>query len=113
MSVNGTPAEDKMRGFKGECTHFSFKNCPIHTHYGASYKLTTNSLVTDNSVYPKIFLLASLCPKGSSIHTTPFLGENFLQIDFSSRARLSVYLNTVASCLWERPPPPHAIVNGV
>ncbi len=96
-----------MRGFKGECTHFSFNNCPIYTHDGASYKFSTNSHVTDNSVCPKIFLLASLCPKGSGIHTTtPFLGENFVQIDFSSRARLSVYLNTVASCLWEWAPLP-------
>jgi hypothetical protein len=24
VSVDGTLAEDKMRGFKGECAHFSF-----------------------------------------------------------------------------------------
>ncbi len=24
MSVNGTLVEDKLRGFKGECAHFSF-----------------------------------------------------------------------------------------
>jgi hypothetical protein len=55
---------------------------------------------------PKIFLLASLCPKGSGIHTTPFLGENenFLKIDFNIRARLSVYLYSLMSL--PLPPPP-------
>jgi hypothetical protein len=32
VSVNGTLVEDKMRGFKGECAHFSFNKCPIYTH---------------------------------------------------------------------------------
>ncbi len=49
MSVNGALAEDNMREFKCECAHFSFNNCPIYTHDGASYKFSTNSHVTDNS----------------------------------------------------------------
>ncbi len=48
--VNGTLVEDKMRGFKGECAHFSFNKCPIYTHDGASAKFNTNSQETDNSV---------------------------------------------------------------
>ena len=51
MSANGTLVEDKMRGFKGECAHFSFNKYPIYTHDGASAKFSTNSHETDNSVY--------------------------------------------------------------
>ncbi len=50
MSVNGTLVEDKMRGFNGECAHFSFNKCPIYSHDGASAKFSTNSQETDNSV---------------------------------------------------------------
>jgi hypothetical protein len=39
-----------MRGFKGECAHFSFNKRPIYTHDGASYKFSTNSQETDYSV---------------------------------------------------------------
>jgi hypothetical protein len=39
-----------MRGFKGECAHFSFNKCPIYTYDGASAKFSTNSQETDNSV---------------------------------------------------------------
>ncbi len=49
VSVNGTLVEDKMRGFKGECAHFSFNNFPIYTHDGASAKFSTDSQETDNS----------------------------------------------------------------
>jgi hypothetical protein len=31
MSVNGTLVEDKMRRFKGEYAHYSFKKCPIYS----------------------------------------------------------------------------------
>jgi hypothetical protein len=51
--VNGTHVEDKMRRFKGECEHFSFNECPIYTHDGASAKFSTNSHETDNSVGPE------------------------------------------------------------
>jgi hypothetical protein len=51
--VNGTLVEDKMRGFKGECAHFSFITYPIYTHDGASAKFSTNSQETDNSVGDK------------------------------------------------------------
>ncbi len=50
MSVNWTLAEDKIRRFKGECSHFSFKKCPIYTHDGASAKFSTKSHETDKSV---------------------------------------------------------------
>ncbi len=53
MSVNGTLVEDKMRGFKGECAHFSFNKNPIYTHDSASAKFSTNSQETDNSVVSK------------------------------------------------------------
>ncbi len=49
MSVNETHVEDKMRRFKGECEHFSFNECPIYTHDGASAKFSTNSHEMDNS----------------------------------------------------------------
>jgi hypothetical protein len=52
MSVNETRIEDKMRRFKGECAHFSFKKCPIYTHDGASAKFSTNSHETDYSALP-------------------------------------------------------------
>ncbi len=42
--------EDKMRRFKGECAHFSFKKCPIYTHDGASANLAlthTNRITVD------------------------------------------------------------------
>ncbi len=39
-----------MRGFKGECAHFSCNKCPIYTLDGASAKFSTNSQETDNSV---------------------------------------------------------------
>jgi hypothetical protein len=51
VSVNVTLVEDKMRGFKGECAHFSFNKCPIYTHDSASAKFSTNSQEMDNSVY--------------------------------------------------------------
>jgi hypothetical protein len=41
--------EDKMRGFKVECAHFSFNKCPIYTHDGARAKFSTNLQETDNS----------------------------------------------------------------
>jgi hypothetical protein len=47
VSVNGTLVEDKMRRFKGECEHFSFKKCPLCTHNGASAKCSTNSQEMD------------------------------------------------------------------
>ncbi len=50
MNVIGTLVEDKMRGFKVECEHFSFNKCPIYAHDGASAKFSTNSQETDNSV---------------------------------------------------------------
>ncbi len=49
VCVNGTLVEDKMRGFKGECAHFSFNKRPIYTHAGASAEFSTNSQETDNS----------------------------------------------------------------
>ncbi len=60
MSVNGALVKDKMRGFKGECAHFSFKKCPIYTHDDASAKFGTNSQETDNSVVDPCRLLSSL-----------------------------------------------------
>jgi hypothetical protein len=42
VSVNGTHVEDKMRKFKSECELFSFNECPIYTHDGASAKFSTN-----------------------------------------------------------------------
>jgi hypothetical protein len=42
--------EDKIRRFKGECTHFRFNKCPIYTLDGASAKFSTNSHETDYSV---------------------------------------------------------------
>ncbi len=50
MGVNGKLVEDKMRIFEGECPDFSFNECPIYTHEGASAKFRTNSQDTDNSV---------------------------------------------------------------
>ncbi len=47
VSVNGTLAEDKMRGFKGESAHFSRNKCPIYTHDRASAKFISNSHETD------------------------------------------------------------------
>ncbi len=47
MSVNETLVEDKLRGFKGECAHFSFNKCPIYIHDGASAKFSTNSQETE------------------------------------------------------------------
>ncbi len=47
VSVNGTLVEDKMRSFKGECSHFSFNKFPIYTYNGASAKFSTNSHETD------------------------------------------------------------------
>ncbi len=38
-----------MRGFKGECAHFSLNKCPIYTNDGARAKFSTNSQETDNS----------------------------------------------------------------
>jgi hypothetical protein len=49
VRVTGTLVEDKMRRFKGECEHFSFKKCPIYTHDGASAKFSPNSQEMDNS----------------------------------------------------------------
>jgi hypothetical protein len=48
--MSGALVEDKMRRFKGECAHSSFKKCPIYTHDGASVKFSTNSHETDYSV---------------------------------------------------------------
>ncbi len=31
VGVGGTLVEEKMRGFKGECAHFGFNECPICT----------------------------------------------------------------------------------
>ncbi len=42
VNVYGTFVDDKMRRFKGECTHFSFNNCSIFTHNDACAKLSTN-----------------------------------------------------------------------
>ncbi len=39
-----------MRGFEGECAHFSLNNCPIYTHDNASTKYSTDSQEADNSV---------------------------------------------------------------
>jgi hypothetical protein len=50
VSVNRTLVEDNIRWFKGECAHFSFNKCPIHTLDGARAKFSTNSRETDNSV---------------------------------------------------------------
>ncbi len=68
VSVNGTLVEDKMRGFKGECAHFSFNKCPIYTQDGASAKFSTNSQETDNSVVlaSKSGLKVPLLPLGPS-----------------------------------------------
>jgi hypothetical protein len=60
MSVNGTGVEDKMRRFKGECAHFSFKKCPTYTHEGASAKFSTNSHKTDYSALPNSESLLSI-----------------------------------------------------
>ncbi len=49
MSADGTLVEDKMRRFKGEYANFSFKECPIYTHDGASAKFSTNSHEMDYS----------------------------------------------------------------
>jgi hypothetical protein len=38
----------------GECAHFSFHNCSIYTHDGASTKFSSNSHETDYSVYTKV-----------------------------------------------------------
>jgi hypothetical protein len=51
-TVNRTLVEEKMRRFKGECAHFSFNQCPIYAHDGASAKFSTNSRETDNSAVP-------------------------------------------------------------
>ncbi len=51
VSINGAHVEYKMRGFKGECAHFSFNKCSIYTRDGASAKFSTNSQETDNSVH--------------------------------------------------------------
>ncbi len=50
IHVNRALVEDKMRGFKGGCAHFSFNKCPIDTHDGASAKFGINSQETGNSV---------------------------------------------------------------
>ncbi len=50
VSVYGTLVEDKMRTFKGECAQFSFNECPIYAHDGASAKFSTNLQKMDNSV---------------------------------------------------------------
>ncbi len=50
MIVNGTIGEDTMLGFKGECAQFSFNQCLIYTHDGASAKFSTNAHEMDNSV---------------------------------------------------------------
>jgi hypothetical protein len=53
VSIIGTHAEDKTRRFKGKCKHFSFfsfNECPMYTHDGASAKFSTNSHETDNIV---------------------------------------------------------------
>jgi hypothetical protein len=42
VSVNGTPVEDKMRRFKGDCAHFNINKCPIYTHGDATAKINTN-----------------------------------------------------------------------
>ncbi len=52
VSVNGTLVEDKMRRFKGECTHFISNKVSIYTHDGASDKISINSHETDYSVPP-------------------------------------------------------------
>ncbi len=49
MNANGTFVEDKMRRFKGECTHFKLKKCTIYTHDGASAKFSTNPLAQTNT----------------------------------------------------------------
>ncbi len=51
VSVKGTPIEDQLRSFKGECAHFSFNKCPIYIHDGASAKFSTNSQKRDYSVW--------------------------------------------------------------
>jgi hypothetical protein len=55
MSLNGALVEDKLRKFKGEGAHVSFKKCPIYTHDGASAKFSTNSHETDYSVCLHIY----------------------------------------------------------
>ncbi len=83
MSVNGTFVEDKMRGFNGECAHFSFNNCSIYTHDGASAKFSTNSHETAYSV------LATRGGGGGQEmdpnHTTPEKGGILLDIKFQGR----------------------------
>ena len=59
MRVNGTLVEDKMRRFKGECAQFSFNQCLIYTHDGASAKVSTNSLEMDYSAV----IVCSRCHK--------------------------------------------------
>ncbi len=59
MSVNGTPVDDKMRRFKGECEHFSFNKRPIYTHDGASAQFNTNSHEMDNSVVSFLHIKAT------------------------------------------------------
>jgi hypothetical protein len=52
VSVNGTHVEDKIRRFKGECEHFSFSECPIYTHDGATVQVPNLALThmgKDNS----------------------------------------------------------------
>jgi hypothetical protein len=42
VNVYGTLVENKMRRFKGECSHFRFNMCFIYAHDGASAKALTH-----------------------------------------------------------------------
>ncbi len=62
VSVNRTLGESKMCRFKFECAQFSFNECSVYTHDGASAKFSTNTHETDQSmarerkIVSKIFL---------------------------------------------------------
>ncbi len=67
LRVNGTPVEDKLRRFMGECALFCFNNCFIYTHDGASGKFSTNSYETDNSVGRKKKLSVMTRPESRTL----------------------------------------------
>jgi hypothetical protein len=70
VSVKGTLIEDKMRRFLGECAHFSFNKCPIHTHDGASATFSTNLHKTDNSAgWADFTILMESTPAIGSCHS--------------------------------------------
>jgi hypothetical protein len=92
VCTNGTLVEDQMRRFKGECAHFSFNNCSVYTHVGASAKFSINSHETDNSVGVfKKYAAASLKDSWAAWLLTAWINEHLL---FAQR------LGDCALCKW-------------